>query len=365
MSPQTRRPALYDYHRILAFSVGNPSDAFGEAYKVFDRERKIARLPGPPFQFLDRIVAVGGEPWVLKVGPTVEAEYDVPPDAWYFKAGRQPEMPFAVLLETGLQPCGWLAAYLGSALTSPIDLCFRNLDGNAVQHRAVTPQSGTLTTRVKITRVASSGGMIIQGYDFEISDAQGPVYTGDTVFGFFSKEALAQQVGVRDAKLYAPGADEIARGERFSYPTTAPFPETQLRMVDEIDLFVADGGPQGLGYIRGTKKVDPGEWFFKAHFYQDPVCPGSLGLESFLQLLKVAAVRRWNAGPEAVLETIALGQQHKWNYRGQIIPANTLVTIEAVITAVDDSERLLTANGFLSVDGKVIYQMHDFSLRLR
>jgi 3-hydroxymyristoyl/3-hydroxydecanoyl-(acyl carrier protein) dehydratase/malonyl CoA-acyl carrier protein transacylase len=365
MSPQTQRPALYDYSRILAYSVGNPSAAFGERYRVFDHERKIARLPGPPFQFLDRIVALDGEPWVLKAGPTVEAEYDVPPDAWYFAAGRQPEMPFAVLLETGLQPCGWLAAYLGSALTSPIDLSFRNLDGNAVQHRPVTPQSGTLTTRVKITRVASSGGMIIQGYDFEIRDAQGPVYSGDTVFGFFSKEALANQVGVRDAKLYAPTKEETARGESFPYPVAAPFPEKQLRMVDTVELFVPDGGPQGLGFIRGTKKVDPAEWFFKAHFYQDPVCPGSLGLESFLQLLKLAAVRRWHAGPEAVLETVALGQRHKWNYRGQIIPSNALVTIEAVVTSVDDAARLLKGDGYLLVDGKVIYQMFDFSVRLR
>ena len=98
------------------------------------------------------------------------------------------------LLEAGLQPCGWLAAYLGSALTSDVDLKFRNLDGNAVQHRPVTPASGTLTTRVKITRIASSGGMIIQGYEFAISDRVGPVYSGDTVFGFFSSESLARQV---------------------------------------------------------------------------------------------------------------------------------------------------------------------------
>ncbi len=36
---------------------------------------------------------------------------------WYFAANRQATMPFAVLLEIALQPCGWLAAYLGSALT--------------------------------------------------------------------------------------------------------------------------------------------------------------------------------------------------------------------------------------------------------
>ncbi|MCK4623420.1 MAG: acyltransferase domain-containing protein [Desulfuromonadales bacterium] len=364
---QTTTPAkqvLYDTERITAFAIGNPSAAFGEPYKIFDQERKIARLPGPPFQFLDRIVAIDGEPWKLVSGATVEAEYDVPPDAWYFSANRQNEMPFSVLLEIGLQPCGWLAAYLGSALTSPVDLSFRNLDGNAVQHRPVTPESGTLTTHVKITRIASSGGMIIQGYDFEISDCHGPVYTGDTVFGFFSAESLAQQVGVQGATLYQPSTEELAHGQQFAYPAEDPFPESKLRMVEQIDLYIADGGKHGLGFVRGTKKVDPDEWFFKAHFYQDPVCPGSLGLESFLQLLKVIAVKRWGGGPATRFETIALGVKHSWNYRGQIVPANDLVQIEAVITAVDDEQRRLTADGFLSVDGKIIYQLNDFSLRL-
>lgn len=274
-------------------------------------------------------------------------------------------MPFSVLLETGLQPCGWLAAYLGSALTSATDLKFRNLDGNAIQHRPVTPESGTLTTKVKITRVASSGGMIIQNYDFEISDHFGPVYTGDTVFGFFSSESLAQQVGVREAKPYQPTAEEVARGEQFVYPTEAPFPETKMRMIDSIELFVADGGPQSLGFIRGSKLVDPDEWFFKAHFYEDPVCPGSLGLESFLQLLKVAAFQRWGGDANTVLETIAHGEQHRWNYRGQIIPSNDKVLVEAVITSVDDKQQLMKADGYLSVDGKIIYQMKDFTIRVR
>ena len=136
-------------------------------------------------------------------------------------------------------------------------------------------------------------------------------------------------------------------------------------MIDRIDLFVADGGPAGLGFIRGSKKVDPAEWFFAAHFYQDPVCPGSLGLESFLQLLKVVAVQRWQGDATSVLETVAVGERHSWNYRGQIVPANDQVLVEAVVTAVDDEQKLLKADGFLSVDGKVIYRMQDFSLRLR
>ncbi|MBL7650157.1 MAG: hypothetical protein JNK74_28660, partial [Candidatus Hydrogenedentes bacterium] len=104
---------------------------------------------------------------------------------------------------------------------------------------------------------------------------------------------------------------------------------------------------------------------FRAHFFEDPVCPGSLGLESFLQLLKVVAARRWDLGPDAVFETIAVGEEHEWVYRGQVIPKDREVTVEAVITSVDDSKRLLHADGFLVVDGRVIYQMKRFSLRCR
>ncbi|MDX2481755.1 MAG: beta-ketoacyl synthase N-terminal-like domain-containing protein [Desulfuromusa sp.] len=355
---------LYDTDRITAFAIGKPSDAFGEPYLIFDQGRKIARLPGPPFQFLDRIVAIAGEPWKLVEGVTVEAEYDVPTDAWYFAANRQANIPFSVLLEIGLQPCGWLAAYLGSALTSKTDLSFRNLDGHAVQYKPVTAQSGTLTTKVKITRIASSGGMIIQGYDYEIHDSSGPVYSGDTVFGFFSKESLAQQVGVQGASLYSPTEAESASSEQFAYPQELPYPDTKLCMVDEIEAFVPQGGPHGLGYIRGNKMVDPDEWFFKAHFYQDPVCPGSLGLESFLQLLKVVAAEKWGINSDSQFETVVCGEKHSWNYRGQIIPANKKVLVEAVITAVDDEHRLLKADGYLSVDGKIIYQLKDFSLKL-
>src|SRR5262249_43520256 len=112
------KPAIYDSASILAYSNGNPSEAFGEPYTIFDHDRVIARLPGPPFQFLDRITDVTGEPFVMKAGASCEAQYDVPADAWYFRANRCGIMPFAVLLEIALQPCGWLAAYCGSALTS-------------------------------------------------------------------------------------------------------------------------------------------------------------------------------------------------------------------------------------------------------
>ena len=356
------RPALYDSARIRAFSNGNPSEAFGEPYRAFDRDRVIARLPGPPFQFLDRVTAAAGEPFVLKAGASCEAQYDVPPGEWYFRENRGDTMPFSVLLEIALQPCGWLAAYCGSALTSPDDLAFRNLGGRATQFRPVTPDSGTLTTNVKLTNVSQSAGMIIQHYDLKVSDAAGPVYQGTTYFGFFSRPALANQVGIRDAKVPWPTGRDVARARRGELPHDPPFPGPMMRMVDRVESFIPDGGSEGLGLVVGRIAVDPSFWFFKAHFFQDPVWPGSLGLESFLQLLKYVAWQRWGSAPPGGWQTVALNRPHTWSYRGQVIPADKEVTVLLDVTAADDAARRLTANGFLTVDGRVIYQMTDFTL---
>ncbi len=319
-------------------------------------------MPGPPYQFLDRIVEVTGDPWKMVAGPRAVAEYDVPPEAWYFEADRQDVMPFAVLLETALQPCGWLAAYVGSALTSDVDLSFRNLGGSAVQLEKIGRNIGTLVTEATLTKVSKSGGMIIQQYDFAMSAGGRQVYRGETTFGFFSKGALANQVGIRDAKLWVEPAS--SRGESFSFPDSAPFPDGRWGMIDRVKEYHPAGGPHGLGSIVGTKRVDPSEWFFAAHFFQDPVCPGSLGLESFQQLLKVVAARRWGVEPTTRFESLGLNDLHRWTYRGQILPTDTLVTVRAEVTAVDELGRWLKADGFLDVDGRVIYQMVDFTIRL-
>ena len=368
---ETSTPPLFNTDRITAFAIGNPSDAFGDRYRIFDKDRKIARLPGPPYQFLDRITSIQNcQPWILAASAVIEAEYDVPPDAWYFNANQQSpnsEMPFAILLEVALQPCGWLAAYLGSALTSPIDLSFRNLGGSATQSLAVFPTTGTLTTHIKITSVSNSGGMIIQHFDMTVRSNEGEVYRGNTYFGFFAKEALKTQVGIREATVYQPTAAEIAKSERFDFPDHSPFPDAMMRMVDNIDMFNPEGGPAGLGFIRGTTTVNPQAWFFKAHFFEDPVWPGSLGLESFLQLLKIIAWKRWgdaSTAHQTRFQTLAHGQKHTWVYRGQIIPADHQVTIQAVVTHIDDARQLIRADGFLIVDRRVIYQMNDFAIMM-
>ncbi len=383
--PVPGKTPLFDAERILAFAVGDPSAAFGDPYRPFDRDRRIARLPGPPFCFLDRVTEVQPAPFELTPGGWVEAEYDVPPDAWYFAAHGQGTMPFAVLLETALQPCGWLAAYLGSALRSEQDLHFRNLDGTATLYGEIGPDIGTLTVRVAMTACSEAAGMILQEFRFQLWGAGQVLYDGTTGFGFFPAASLANQVGVRGAaaRAWEPAA---GRGEGWAVPRLTPLtpadaaglstpvlesgvglPGGALCMIDRVESWVPDGGHGGLGWIRGVKDVNPDDWFFAAHFHQDPVIPGSLGLEGLLQLLRIVAGRIWG---DAILgshrlQPIAVGVRHTWIYRGQVVPANHTESVEADITEITEAPvRSITANGFLRVDGKIIYEMKNFQLRL-
>ncbi len=374
--------SLYSRDKILAFATGKPSDAFGEPYQVFDRDRKIARLPRPPYFFMDRIIKTEPPPWELKPGGWIKAQYDLPADEWYFRADRSGCLPFCILLEIALQPCGWLAAYMGSALRSDQDLKFRNLGGKAVLHRNLRPADRTLTMCSRLSRASEAGNMIIEHFDFQVLCDGEMLYEGTTYFGFFSKQALANQLGIRGAEklVYTPVENSTRTTPVFTFPKTRPttpadtvvdagpplsMPATALCMLDRIDVYEPEGGPCSLGFVQGTKSVNPQEWFFEAHFYQDPVIPGSLGIESFLQLIKFAALEKWPQLVKTHRFEMVTADTHEWGYRGQVIPKNQLVTVESVITRVDNEPKpALYADGFLKVDGIYIYQMKNFGLKL-
>ena len=340
MASQRGKP-LYDHASIIAYADGLPSEAFGAPYQPFDHDRVIARLPRDPYKFLDQVVHIEGcQAFAMKAGGQIEAQYAVPADAWYFAANRCAEMPFAVLLEVALQPCGWLSAYVGSALCSDSDIKYRNLGGKARQLRPITPDSGILSTKVHMTEASMSGGMIIQHFRMRTYDTQGLVYDGTTYFGFFAAAALENQVGLRDGGHYELSSDERARAERRAYPQQAPFCSDRLRMIDTVTHWVADGGPAGLGVAIGEQPVDEAAWFFEAHFKQDPVCPGSLGVEGFVQLIKFAAAERWGVHEHSVFRTLEDGE-HEWIYRGQYVQTADLVTTSMVITAIDEATHTL------------------------
>jgi 3-oxoacyl-(acyl-carrier-protein) synthase/3-hydroxymyristoyl/3-hydroxydecanoyl-(acyl carrier protein) dehydratase/1-acyl-sn-glycerol-3-phosphate acyltransferase len=366
----------FDYASLLACAWGRPSSAFGAIYERFDGTRRVPRLPGPPYHFMSRVVDVKGPMGEPKAGAEVWVDYDVPPDAWYFRDNGAPTMPHCVLMEVALQPCGWLASYVGCALTSDEDLLFRNLDGKGTVHAEVLPTSGTLRTHARLVSLSRSGTTIIVAFDVRCALADGtPVYSLDTVFGFFPKAAFENPPGLptTDAQraLFAAGGGTLI-DLRARPPAlcegSARLPSPFLLMLDRVVYFDAQGGSKGLGAIRAEKDVDPSEWFFKAHFFQDPVQPGSLGVEAMCQLLQIAMLeKKMHEGlREPRFTPIGIDRPLVWKYRGQVVPTHGVIgcTMEIVDIGRDARKVFAVADASLWVDGKRIYDVKGLAMQL-
>lgn len=359
-----------DHRALLACAWGRPSDAFGSMYERFDRESSVPRLPGPPYHCVSRIVSADCEPGTPTPGGKVVAEFDVKPDAWYFADGGNGVMPFSFLSEVLLQPCGWLASYMGFALAG--DLKFRNLDGSDVLlEREVRPDAGVLTIEATFTRSVVAGPMTIVFYEVVCRSAEGVILSLKTDFGFFPADALASQKGlpVTDAMraaLAEPSPVDVASiaEDRVS----AGRPVGKLAMVDAVTGFWPGGGKAGLGRVTGRQRIDPSSWYFKAHFYEDPVQPGSLGLEALFSLFKAAVNLKGLTvdfqSPR--FEAPAAGSTLGWKYRGQVVPTNKEVITEIdIVSVVQEGDTVLvTADGSLWADGLRIYEVSGYAIRI-
>ena len=357
----------FNKDKLMALAVGQPSKALGEAYSRFDREAFVARLPGPPYDFMDEAEVSNCPLYKVTVGAEVVARYTLLPTSWLLReaGGARPCLPYAALNELALQPCGFLAAYMGSALAARSPMHFRNLGGEArVMGQVYGGQ--VVETKARLIKSTTTEDIIIQHYEFRCISAGHTIYEGATHFGFFSPKSLLRQTGLTVS--LEERIDKIISKSLGRYPKGHLWPEGKWRMIDEVAVDV-NGGPYALGQAFGLVAVDPGAWFFKAHFFHDPVWPGSLGLESFLQVAKAMAKGIFNPAPRDTTwswEAPVISQDtHQWIYRGQVVPFNKEVRVNLVVTKRDEERKILTVDGYLLVDDKVIYKMTNFSLALK
>ncbi len=366
-----------DYEALLACAWGKPSDAFGQMFEKFDGILKCPRLPSPPYHFMSSIVSVDVAPGSAVQGGTVVSTFDVDPDAWFFDEG-QGHMPFAVLVEVLLQPCGWFASYLNFFADTPGDVAFRNLDGDdCVLHKPVGPGVGTMKLTTKLTRFVKAAGTSIVFFEVACEDDDGPIMTLTTDFGFFSPEVLEEQRGLTTsdemrARKNAPSpTPEVSLSDGGGPLAKLPGMVTgKLRMIDRVTGFWPDAGEARLGRIRTAQEIHLDSWYFKAHFFEDPVQPGSLGLEALIQTARaLAEMKGWLDGIEnPVWEHPVVGTPISWRYRGQVVPTKKEVVTEVEAQAVDIVEgesMTLTVYGTQWADGLRIYEMPSFAVRVR
>ncbi|MFP4345856.1 MAG: PfaB family protein [Anaerolineales bacterium] len=387
-SPRSSRRSLplFDSADLEAFATGSPARCFGPAYAAFEG-RRLPRIPNGGLMLISRVLDVEGTPGEIRAGSTLVSEYDVPEDAWFYRQNGSPTTPYAVYMEMALQPCGFLSAYLGSALShAASDLYFRNLDG-AGRLRATPDLRGrTVTDRVRLLSTTTVKGTILQRFAFSLACEGETFYEGEAAFGYFERRALLNQQGLDGGKASPPWCQEAslrhqqinfldlqATETRRSYYTTSPtrphyrLARDRLDFLDSVRI-VEGGGRYGRGYVHAAIQIDPQDWFFACHFYQDPVMPGSLGLEAMLQALQVYALHedlgghlrspRFSAAPE--LTTV-------WKYRGQVRPEDGSLELEVHLRDRDVRPDRVTLVGEASLwkGERRIYEVTDIGLRLQ
>jgi len=125
-------------------------------------EKKVTELPqGDLFWRIDTFDTK--EQAQQAAGPLgLVAEYDVPEQAWYFEENGTRVMPFAVLNEVVLQPCGMAASLLVPQPPDAPELLFRNLQGNGTVLRDIPAGTRTLRTRVELGDLSQFDGVTLQ-----------------------------------------------------------------------------------------------------------------------------------------------------------------------------------------------------------
>ncbi|CAA0124076.1 Phthiocerol/phenolphthiocerol synthesis polyketide synthase type I PpsA [BD1-7 clade bacterium] len=368
---------------MFEFATGNISNCFGPDFDVYEG-RIPPRTPCGDLQVVTQVIDVQGERLDLKKVSSCVAEYEVPADAWYFtKNSHENWMPYSILMEISLQPNGFISGYMGTTLKYPEkDLFFRNLDGSGKLLKEVDLRGKTITNKSVMLSTSIAGGSIIQSFTFELLTDGEVFYEGKAVFGYFSNEALTNQLGIDNGRTTnawfvdnnTPESQKDIIDLRDTnlpmYTAQAGKPHYklaggQMNFVDTVTI-VEGGGKDSKGYVFGERTIDPTDWFFRYHFHQDPVMPGSLGVEAIIELLQVYALKNDLGAGFTNPRFIAPLSEVVWKYRGQITPENKQMALDVHITDVKKEAGQVTIIGDanLSKDGLRIYEVKDIVLSI-
>ncbi|MDZ4159433.1 MAG: hypothetical protein U1B80_06560, partial [Anaerolineaceae bacterium] len=124
------------------------------------------------------------------------------------------------------------------------------------------------------------------------------------------------------------------------------------------------GGKHKEGYVYSSQKNFADNWYYACHFYQDPVMPGSLGIEAVIQAMKIFAQQQ---SPTGAAPTIAIGHEITWKYRGQVLQHHQQMQVEVHFRKSEriGSTRLFTGDASLWADDMRIYEISPIVLTMQ
>ncbi|MFG2004313.1 beta-ketoacyl synthase N-terminal-like domain-containing protein [Spirillospora sp. NPDC048911] len=363
--PATVEDRRHDYPALLASAWGTPAHG---------REQAAVRLPGPPYLFLSRVSETGSAFNGTGAGAGAVAEYDLPSRAWYWRQNGFPTTPLAVLLEIALQPCAWLIGRLELPAAARPGIRLRNLGGSASILGELFPASGGVRTNAQLTGVRDDPDATV--LTFEVTCRTGDqVLRLDTEFGLLAVDSRAWRSGALPSALEQgpppqPHGDpiDLRTRPRDLFGGRLRLAGSMLLMIDRLTGWWPDGGAAGLGRVRTETDVDPADWYFKAHLFQDPVLPGSLALEAMAQTLQLYMIESGlhTGVRDPRFEPFRLSHAVTWKHRGQADPGSVRVTIdlEIVSTGADPTGPYAVADAWLWADGVCICEARGMGMRI-
>ncbi|WP_330231608.1 beta-hydroxydecanoyl-ACP dehydratase [Nocardia sp. NBC_00508] len=363
---------LNEFH-MTHLARGDQAIAMGPEFAPYTGVR-ATRLPTGGLLLVDRVLDFDGSRGQLDAA-SYATEYDSPADSWYYADTANESMPHFVYMETSLQAALLMGYYAGPTLTQPgTTLSLRNLGGTATVLRRIDLRDKTIHQSSRLLSTTILPGSSLQTFDYTLSADGEPFYTGETMFGYFSDQALANQTGLDAGRTVPtwlaenPGARlrTIDVAARRADPHARLCARRTLALIDQVDV-VDDGGTYEAGYLHSLREIDPSDWYFTRHFHLDPVIPGSLGVESVIH-----AIQEWmiDAGFADTIGDpvfrIPADIPFRWRYRGQFLPTDGTVELEAHIKEVRRGPEGVTviADGSLWKPGLRIYELIDLAVEL-
>jgi 3-hydroxymyristoyl/3-hydroxydecanoyl-(acyl carrier protein) dehydratase len=347
-----------DHRALLAAAWGRPARRDGSP---------VIRLPGPPYLFVSRIREV--RTVSCRVGSGLVAEYDLPGRAWFWEQNGDRTAPLPVLVEIASQPCSWLMAHLDLAQEGTR---LRNLGGVLTVHRELPRSAGIVQTTVHLTDISESDGTTTYTFDVACQVGDEPLLSLTTTFGLLpAGDTGWPPVPAQAGSPPQPGETlvDLRTRPRHLFGGRCRLPGPMLLMIDRVTGCRPDGGAAGLGWLRAEKDVGPGDWYFKAHFFQDPVLPGSLALAAMAHLVQLHLLRDGPAG--AHFETPRAGGELTWSHHGAIRPAGDrmvidrmVIDVEITATGSDATGRFAVADGRIWAGGLCVCRARGVAVRM-
>ncbi|MCX6153433.1 MAG: bifunctional 3-hydroxydecanoyl-ACP dehydratase/trans-2-decenoyl-ACP isomerase [Candidatus Kapabacteria bacterium] len=132
--------------------------------------------------------------------------------------------------------------------------------------------------------------------------------------------------------------------------TESRLPLPGMLMIDRITHISENSGKYGKGQIIAELDINPDLWFFKCHFIDDPVMPGSLGFDGLLQLTGFFLTHLGFTGKGRALGCAAI------KFFGEVLPTSKKITyIIDVKRIINLKLTMIIADGIMQVDGNDIY----------